>query len=82
MPAAPKEENFMDTRVFDAPVTVFSMDGTRLESFNKGEGVRNIHRFGARVTFEPANTHRVANTYAMDWGEFERKTTIVRLAHV
>jgi hypothetical protein len=82
MPTAPKEENLMDSRVFDDLVTAFSMDGSRLESFNRGEHVRNIHRFGTRVIFEPVSAHRVAATYAMDWSEFERKTTIVRQAHV
>ena len=72
----------VETRIFDAPVTVFSFDGSRLESFNRGDGVKNVHRFGARVIFEPASPHRVAGTYAMDWSQFERKTTMVRLAHV
>ena len=72
----------METRIFHAPVTVFSIDGSRLESFNSGERAKNIHRIGTRVIFEPVSTHRVAGTYAMDWSEFERKTTIVRQAHV
>ena len=72
----------MDTRVFDAPAAVFSIDGSHLESFNRGERVKNIHRFGARVIFEPVSAHRVAGAYAMDWSEFERKTMAVRQAHV
>lgn len=72
----------METRVFDAPTAVFSIDGSRLESFNRGERVKNVCRFGARVIFEPVGTHRVAGAYAMDWSEFERKTTMVRQAHV
>jgi len=75
-------EALVETRVFDAPVTVFSFDGSRLESFDRGEGVKNVHRFGARVIFEPVNPNHVAGTYAMDWSELERKTTIVRQAHV
>ena len=71
----------MDARVFEVPVTVFSIDGSRLETFNSGEGVKNIHRFGARVTFEPASTDRIASTYAMDWNAFDKKTTTVRPAH-
>jgi hypothetical protein len=71
----------VETHVFDAQVTVFSFDGSRLESFSRGEGVKNVHRFGARVIFEPVNPNRVASTYAMDWSEFERKTTTVRQAH-
>jgi hypothetical protein len=30
--------------------------------------------------FEPVDTHRVARTYVMDWGEFEKSTTAVREA--
>jgi len=74
--------NLVETRVFDTSVAVFSFDGSRLESFNRGEGVTNVHRFGARVIFEPVSPHRVASTYAMDWSEFEQKTTMVRQAHV
>ena len=72
----------MEMRVFDAPVTVFSFDGSRLQSFNRGEGVKNVHRFGARVIFEPVSPDRLAITYAMDWSQFEEKTTIVRQARV
>lgn len=43
----------METRIFHAPVTVFSIDGSRLESFNSGERAKNIHRIGTRVIFEP-----------------------------
>ncbi len=72
----------VETRVFDVPVTVFSFDGSRLESFDRGEGVKNVHRFGARVIFEPVSPNHVAGTYAMDWGQFEKKTTMVRQAQV
>lgn len=70
----------METRVFDVPVTVLSTDGGRLENFNRGDRVKNIHRFGARVIFEPVSTHRVAGTYVMDWSEFELKTMAMRQA--
>jgi len=72
----------VETRIFHASVTVFSIDGSHLESFNSGERAKNIHRIGSRVIFEPVSPHRVAGAYAMDWNEFERKTTIVRQAHV
>jgi hypothetical protein len=72
----------METRVFDAPISVFSIDGSQLETFNSGERVKNVHRFGGRVIFEPASPNRVAGTYAMDLSEFEKKTTMVRQAHV
>jgi hypothetical protein len=70
-------ENFMETRTFDGPVTVLSTDGSRSETFSRGERVKNVRRMGKRVMFEPVNTHRVAGTYAMDWGQFELNTTVV-----
>jgi hypothetical protein len=74
------EENCMETRIFDRPVTVLSTDGKHSETFSRGERVMNIRRIGKRVMFEPVNTRRVAGTYAMDWSEFEANTTAVREA--
>lgn len=71
----------METRIFQGSITVSNTNGTRSETFSRGERVQNIRRFGRRVIFEPANTHRVAGTYAMDWSEFEMNTTAVREAH-
>ena len=68
----------METRMFDRPVTVQSTDGEHVETFNRGERVKNIMRIGpTRVMFEPVSTHRVVRTYAMDWSEFEKATTAV-----
>jgi len=66
--------------MFDRPVTVQSTDAEHVETFNRGERVKNIMRIGRRVVFEPVSTHRVVRTYAMDWDEFEASTTAVREA--
>jgi len=71
----------METRMFDRPVRVQSTDGEYVETFDRGERVKNVMRIGRRVVFEPASTHRVVRTYAMDWSEFERATTAVLEAH-
>jgi hypothetical protein len=68
----------METRVFDVPATVLRTDGKHSESFNRGERVKNVQRFGRRVMFEPVSTHHIAGTYAMDWSLFEAITTAVR----
>jgi hypothetical protein len=68
----------MESRIFDGPVTVLSTDGSRSESFSRGERVKNIQRIGKRVMFEPVSAHRVAGTYAMEWGQFELNTIVVR----
>ena len=70
----------METRMFDRPVTVQSTDGEYVETFDRGERVKNVMRIGRRVMFEPVNTHRVVRTYAMDWEEFEANSTAVREA--
>ena len=71
----------METRMFDRPVTVQSTDGEYVETFSRGERVKNIIRIGSRrVMFEPVSTHRVVRTYAMDWSEFEVNTTAVHEA--
>ncbi len=70
----------METRVFLRPITVRSTDAEYVETFNRGERVKNVTRIGRRVVFEPVSTHRVVRTYAMDWGEFESATTAVREA--
>ena len=71
----------METRMFDRPVTVQSTDAEHLETFNRGERVKNIMRIGSRrVMFEPVSTHRVVRTYAMDWSEFEKATTAMHEA--
>jgi hypothetical protein len=70
-------ENFMESRIFDGPVTVLSTDGSRSETFSAGERVRNVQRIGKRVMFEPVSSHRIAGTCAMDWSQFERNTTVV-----
>ena len=75
------EETFMETRMFDRPVTVQSTDGEYVETFDRGERVKNVMRIGRRVMFEPVSTHRIVRTYAMDWSEFEMATTAVREAH-
>jgi hypothetical protein len=71
---------FMETRMFDLPVTVLSADGQHSEAFNKGERVKNVRRIRQRVMFDPVSTHRVARTYVMDWNDFEQSTTAVREA--
>jgi len=71
---------FMETRIFDRSVTVQSTDGAYVETFNRGERVKNIMRIGRRVVFEPVSTHRIVRTYAMDWSEFVNATTAVREA--
>jgi len=73
-------ETFMESRIFNGPVTVISTDGSRSETFIRGERVKNVHRIGKRVMFEPVSTHRVAGTYAMEWSAFEANTTAVREA--
>ena len=70
----------METRMFDRPVTVQSTDGEYVETFDRGERVKNVMRIGRRVMFEPVSTHRVVRTYAMDWSEFEANTTAVHEA--
>jgi len=67
----------METRVFSQPMTALSTDGSRRETFHSGERVKNVKRIGRRVMFEPASTHRVAGTYAMEWSEFETHTAVV-----
>ncbi len=67
----------METRVFGQSMTVLSTDGQHREKFNPGERAKNIKRFGTRVMFEPADAHRVAGTYVMEWSEFEATTTRV-----
>jgi len=67
----------METRVFSASVAAFGIDGNRLENFNKGECVKNIYRIGMRVIFEPANVHRIAGTFVMDWTKFTSNTAAV-----
>jgi hypothetical protein len=66
----PKNGGLVGTCILDTPVTVFGIDGSRLESFNKSEGVKDVHRFSPRAIFEPVSPNRVASTYAMDWSEF------------
>jgi len=67
--------------MFDRPVTVQSTDGEYVETFSRGERVKNIIRIGPRrVMFEPVSTYRVVRTYAMDWSEFEANTTAVHEA--
>jgi len=61
--------------MFDRPVTVQSTDAEHVETFNRGERVKNIMRSANTVMFEPVSTHRVVRTYAMDWSEFEKATT-------
>jgi hypothetical protein len=56
----------METRMFDRPVTVQSTDGEYVETFDRGERVKNVMRIGRRVMFEPVSTHRIVRTYAMD----------------
>jgi hypothetical protein len=73
-------ENSMETRIFDGTVTVVSTDGSRLETFNRGDRVMNVQRIGKRVMFEPVSTHRIAGTYAMDGAEFDAHTSAVREA--
>jgi len=68
----------METRVFDVPAKVRSTNGSHSETFNKGERVKNVRRFGKRVIFEPVSTHHIAGTYVMDWSLFEAITTAVR----
>jgi len=70
----------METRLFDRPVKVQSTDGEYVETFNRGERVKNVMRIGRRVMFEPVSTNRVVRTYAMDWSEFVNATTAVRVA--
>jgi hypothetical protein len=70
----------METRMFGRPVTVLSADGQHSQMFGRGERIKNITRIRQRVMFEPVDTHRVARTYVMDWGEFEKSTTAVREA--
>ena len=71
----------METCMFDRPVTVQSTDGAYVETFDRGERVKNVMRIGRRVMFVPVSTHRIVRTYAMDWSEFEMATTAVREAH-
>jgi hypothetical protein len=70
----------METRIFDRPVTVLSIDGQHSQIFGRGERVKNIHRIGHRVMFEPVDPYRIVRTYAMDWSDFENSTTAVREA--
>jgi hypothetical protein len=49
----------METRMFDRPVTVQSTDGEYVETFDRGERVKNVMRIGRRVRFEPVSTHRI-----------------------
>jgi len=70
----------METRMFDRQVMAVSTDGEYVETFNRGERVKNITRIGRRVIFEPVSTHRILRTYAMNLSEFERATTAVREA--
>jgi hypothetical protein len=76
-----REEKSMETRMFDRQVMAVSTDGEYVETFNRGELVKNITRIGRRVIFEPVSTHRIVRTYAMNLSEFERATTAVREAH-
>jgi len=69
----------METRVFDVPAKVRSTDGSHSETFDKGERVKNVQRFGRRVMFEPVSTQHIAGTYVMDWSLFEAITTAVRV---
>lgn len=82
LPNIPGEyaENLMESRIFDGPVTVLTTDGSHSETFSAGERVKNVQRIGQRVMFEPVNTHRVADTYAMESSQFELNTTMVREA--
>jgi hypothetical protein len=70
----------METRIFDQQVTALSTDGQHSETFSRGERVKNVMRIGRGVMFEPVSTYRIVRTYAMDWDEFEAKTTAVREA--
>ena len=72
--------SFMESRIFNGPVRVLSTDGSRSETFEIGERVKNVRRIGKRVMFEPVRTNRIAGTYATNWGEFEVNTTVVREA--
>jgi hypothetical protein len=71
---------YMESRIFQGSVTVQSTDGSRSESFNAGERVKNVQRIGRGVMFEPVSAQRVAGTYAMEWRAFEANTTAVREA--
>lgn len=67
----------MESRIFNGSVTALSTDGSRSESFNAREQVKNVQRIGRRVMFEPVSAHHVAGTYAMEWSQFEANTTAV-----
>jgi hypothetical protein len=71
----------MEMRMFNRPVTVLSTEGQHWETFGRGQRVKNIKRIRRRVMFEPVDTHRLVRTYAMDWDDFERSTTVVREAY-
>jgi hypothetical protein len=71
----------MEMRMFNRPVTVLSTEGQHWETFGRGKRVKNIKRIRHRVMFEPVDTHRLVRTYAMDWDDFERSTTVVREAY-
>ena len=70
----------MESRIFEEPVTVRSTDGSRSETFSRGERVKNVQRIGKRVMFEPVNAQRVAGTYAMEWNQFDLNTITLRKA--
>ena len=71
----------MESRIFQSPTAVLSTDGKHMECFSAGERAKNVRRIGRRVMFEPVSPHRVAGTYAMDWYEFEARTSAVREAY-
>jgi hypothetical protein len=71
----------METRMFSRTIAVRSSNGIRSETFNRGERVKYIRRFGKAVMFEPVDPHHIAGTYTMEWDEFLTSTDLVREAN-
>ena len=70
----------MDSRIFNRTALIWTSDCRRLETFRRGDRVKNVRRMGRGVIFEPVDPYRIAATFTMNWDEFMTMTDAVHQA--